>query len=69
MEAVADTAAAVTELVTIPKFPFLFWAYTVIFAIILIYLIGIHVRQRRLNTEIVALTRRLDEQRRLQDQR
>jgi CcmD family protein len=60
MQALADTAAVLApRLETIPKLRFLFWAYVAIFAIIAVYLVTIHVRQRKLDREIAALNRRL----------
>jgi len=60
LETAIDTTAAAAQVATIPKFPFLFWAYVVIFVVIFVYLVTIHVRQRRLNREIAALSRRIE---------
>ena len=58
MNTIADsTTAAVQEIATIPKYPFLFWAYVVIFAVIFIYLITIHLRQRRIDRPNYRLAR------------
>ena len=59
--AAADTVAAATGLVTIPKFPFLVAAYAVVFAVLFLYLVSLHVRQRQLDREVAALERRLND--------
>lgn len=63
MNAAPDTTAfqAAAEMATIPKFPFLLAAYGTVFAILFVYLVTIHVRQQRLDRELRALERRLEQ--------
>jgi len=60
MTGVPDTTAVAEPLATIPKLPYLFWAYVVIFVVIFVYLVSIHLRQRRLDREIASLSRRIE---------
>jgi len=63
MNAPADTTAfeAAIELATIPKYPYLLAAYGAVFVILFVYLVTIHVRQQRLDRELRAIGRRLDQ--------
>ncbi len=60
----ADAAASGAQVLeTIPQFRFLFWAYVLIFVIILVFLVTIALRQRTLTREIEALERRIQDRR------
>lgn len=56
--AFADTAMTAAEVARIPKFPFLVAAYVAFFVILFVYVVTLHVRQKRLARDVEALQRR-----------